>query len=231
MPRPRDPKDFECTWRLEQQAYRRGWIYVAGCDEVGRGAMIGPLYAAAVILDPAGPIDGVDDSKKLTPPRRTELADKIRAAAISYAVIAVSAEEVDTINVYQASRVAMIRAIKKLKPSPQFILTDAMPLWGPADALAMAIPFRGLIHGDARSVSIAAASILAKVERDAYMEQLGQLYPQYNLGQNKGYCTPEHMQRLRRHGPCPEHRKSFQPVQDWNLSLFPSSQVSSADES
>lgn len=222
MPRPRDPKDLECTWRLEKEAYRRGWIFVAGCDEVGRGAMIGPLYAAAVILDPSRPITGIDDSKKLAPPRRKELADSIRAVAISYAVIAVSAGEVDAINVYQASRIAMIRAIKKLQPSPQFILTDAMPLWSPADTLAMSIPFRGLIHGDARSVSIAAASILAKVERDAYMEELGQIYPQYNLGQNKGYCTPEHMQSLRRHGPCPEHRKSFQPVQDWNLSLFPS---------
>lgn len=221
MPRLRDPRDLECTWRLEKQAHRRGWIHVAGCDEAGRGAMIGPLYAAAVILDPVHPIPGVNDSKKLTPLRRTQLALEIRATAISFCVIAVSAQEVDAINVYQASRIAMIRAIKKLNPPPQFILTDAMPLWGSEQSLAAA-PFRGLIHGDARSVSIAAASILAKVERDTYMEGLDRIYPQYNLAQNKGYCTPEHMRSLRRYGPCPEHRKSFQPVQDWNLPLFPS---------
>ncbi|HLI33708.1 MAG TPA: ribonuclease HII [Terriglobia bacterium] len=217
MPRIRDEKDLQCTWRFEKQAYSRGWAYVAGCDEAGRGALLGPLYAAAVILDPSRPIAGLNDSKKLSPQCREALALEIRAKAVSFQVVAVSAEEVDAVNVYQASRLAMIRAIERLKPAPHFILTDAMPLW---EAGAARTPFRGLIHGDARSVSIAAASILAKVARDAHMQKLDSLYPHYHLAQNKGYGTPEHLKGLQQYGPCREHRKSFQPVKDYLLPLF-----------
>ncbi len=217
MPRIRDRKDLECTWRFEEQAYSRGWRYVAGCDEAGRGALLGPLYAAAVILDPSQPIPGLNDSKKLSPQCREELALEIRAKAVSFQVVAVSAQEVDAVNVYQASRLAMIRALERLKPAPHFILTDAMPLWNASDTPT---PFCGLIHGDARSVSIAAASILAKVARDAYMQKLDRLYPHYHLARNKGYGTPEHLKGLKQYGPCREHRKSFQPVRDCLLPLF-----------
>lgn len=212
MPRAKDVKDLECTWRLERQAYGRGFARVAGCDESGRGALIGPLFAAAVILDPAKPVTGLDDSKKLSAARREELASEIIATALSFKAIAVSAEEVDALNIYQASRVGMIRALAGLDPAPQFILTDAMRLWDAATAPHALAPHRWLIHGDARSVSIAAASILAKVARDAHMRELDRIYPQYHLARNKGYCTPDHLSGLRQHGPCLEHRKTFRPV-------------------
>ncbi|MGH9344037.1 MAG: ribonuclease HII [Terriglobia bacterium] len=221
MPRIRDEKQLECTWRLERHAYSRGFTLVAGCDEVGRGAMIGPLAAAAVVLNPARPIPGLNDSKKLTPQVREELAGRIRNEAISYHVVFISAEEVDRLNVYQASRVAMIRALGALDPAPQYILTDAMRLWRDLSSPEVIAPFRCLIHGDARSVSIAAASILAKVKRDAHMRDLDRLYPQYGLAQNKGYCTPYHLKTLQQHGPCPEHRKTFQPVREPQLRHSP----------
>lgn len=220
MPRLRDPDKLECTWRLEMQAYARGYTSVAGCDEAGRGALIGPLYAAAVILDPAQPIPGIDDSKKLTPQIRAELNLEIRAKAITFHVVAISAERVDALNVYQASRRAMIRALHALVPPPQFILTDAMPMPPGIRGCKFLAPHRALIHGDARSVSIGAASILAKVARDSYMRRLDRLYPQYNLAQNKGYATPEHLLSLQRNGPCREHRKTFQPVREFYLPLF-----------
>ncbi|MGH9377966.1 MAG: ribonuclease HII [Terriglobia bacterium] len=221
MPRLRDEKDLECTWRLERHAHSRGFSLVAGCDEVGRGALIGPLTAAAVMLNPARPIPGLNDSKKLTPQIREELAERIYTEAISHKVVFISAEEVDRLNVYQASRVAMIRALGALAPAPQYILTDAMRLWTDLSAPEVIAPFRCLIHGDARSVSIAAASILAKVARDAHMRELDQLYPQYGLAQNKGYCTPYHLKTLKQHGPCAEHRKTFQPVSELQLRLLP----------
>jgi ribonuclease HII len=221
MPRPRNPSELRCTHRLEAQALRRGWRLVAGCDEAGRGALLGPLYAAAVILDVAKPILGVDDSKRLSPPDREALAVEIREKAVAFRVVAVSAAEVDTLNVYEASRQAMLRAIGALNPSPDFILTDAMPLSRGAASAAFSIPHRAIIHGDARSVSIAAASILAKVARDAHLAELDRVYPQYGLARNKGYGTREHLAALARYGPCPEHRKSYQPVKDCLLPLFP----------
>jgi|SRR5579863_7151718 len=219
--RARDPKQFRCTRRHEALAWRRGWRRVAGCDEAGRGALLGPLYAAAVILDPGHPIAGLDDSKKLTPEVRSELDLEIRARAITFEVVAVPAAEVDTLNVFQASRRAMIQALRVLAPPPDFVLTDAMRLSGWGDAADYDVPHRALIHGDARSVSIAAASILAKVARDAHLVSLDRLYPQYRLAQNKGYGTPEHLDGLARYGPCPEHRQTFQPVKSYLLPLFP----------
>ncbi len=213
--------EFTCTRRFEAQAFRRGWRLVAGCDEAGRGALLGPLYAAAVILDSSKPIRGVDDSKKLTPEARVELDAEIRAKVVAFQVVAVPATEVDALNVYQASRQAMIRALAGLIPAPDFVFTDAMRLSGWGDAIEFSIPHRSIVHGDARSASIAAASILAKVARDAYMVELDRLYPQYQLAKNKGYGTPEHLEGLARHGPCPEHRKTFQPVRNHWLPLFP----------
>jgi ribonuclease HII len=221
MPRARNPKDLRCTRHLEAQALRQGWHLIAGCDEAGRGALLGPLYAAAVILDPARRIPGVDDSKKLTAEDRGVLADEIRAKAISFRVVAVPAAEVDSLNVFQASRQGMIRALRALIPPPDFVITDAMRLSGWGDAVDFSVPHRAVIHGDARCVSVAAASILAKVARDAYLKELDQQFPQYRLGKNKGYGTPEHLEGLRRYGPCREHRQTFQPVKSYFLPLFP----------
>jgi ribonuclease HII len=215
------PEKFTCTRQFEAQALRQGWRRVAGCDESGRGSLVGPLYAAAVILDPTRPIPGVDDSKKLTATERLELAPEIREKAVAFQVVAIPAAEVDALNVYEASRQAMIRALQALDPPPDFALTDAMPLARPGKRLDFPIPFRAIVHGDARSVSIAAASILAKVARDAHLEELDRLYPQYQLARNKGYGTLEHLEALARYGPCPEHRKTFQPVKDYLLPLFP----------
>jgi ribonuclease HII len=222
MPRAPDPRDLCCTRRFESLAMRQGWQRIAGCDEAGRGALIGPLYAAAVILDPAHHIEGVDDSKKLTAAERLVLDEKIRHSAIAWQVAAIEAEEVDELNVYEGSRTAMLRALGALDPVPDFVLTDAMPLDRALGAgEPFPIPYRALIHGDARSVSIAAASILAKVARDARMMELDRLYPQYALAKNKGYGTADHLAALARYGPCPEHRKTFQPVKDFLLPLFP----------
>lgn len=221
MPRPRDPSELKCTRRLEAEALRRGWRLIAGCDEAGRGALLGPLYAAAVILDPARPMVGIDDSKKLPPSVRESLALEIAEKAICFRVVAIPAAEVDALNVYEASRQAMIRAVQALDPSPHFILTDAMRLAPGAQYSEFPIPHRAIIHGDARSISIAAASILAKVARDKHLEGLDRVYPQYGLARNKGYGTPEHLEALARHGPCPEHRRTYQPVKDCLLPLFP----------
>jgi len=195
-----------------------GYRVVAGCDEAGRGALIGPLYAAAVILDPARSIPGIDDSKKLTAQRRELLAVEIRAKAVAWQVVSIAAEEVDAINVYEASRQGMLRALKALIPVPDFVLTDAMPLR--ENGVDLRIPHRAIIHGDALSVSIAAASILAKVERDAHMAWLDAVFPQYGLARNKGYGTRDHLNALACFGPCVEHRKTDQPVKDCLLPLI-----------
>jgi ribonuclease HII len=200
-------------------AVAQGYVCIAGCDEAGRGSLLGPLYAAAVILHGERPIDGLDDSKKLKRERREELAVEIRAKAVAWQVVSVTAEEVDTINVYEASRQGMLRALKALMPVPDFILTDAMPLR--ENGVDFRIPHRSIIHGDALSISIAAASILAKVERDAHMAKLDGAFPQYGLAKNKGYGTPDHLSALARFGPCVEHRKTYQPVKDSLLLRFP----------
>ena len=135
--------------------------------------------------------------------------------------MAVPAAEVDELNVYEASRQAMRRALAALNPPPDFVLTDAMPLARPGDRDTFAIPYRAIIHGDAQSVSIAAASILAKVARDEHLQELDCLYPRYQLARNKGYGTPDHLEALAQFGPCPEHRRTFQPVKDYLLPLFP----------
>ena len=217
----RSPKKLKCTARLETEAFERGYQRIAGCDEAGRGSLLGPLYAAAVILHPEETIPGIDDSKKLTAEVRTALAAEIREKAAAYCVIAIPVSEVDSLNVYEASRQAMRRALAALQPPPDFILTDAMPLARYGDPEGFPIPFLPIVHGDAQSISIAAASILAKVERDAHLEELAKLYPQYQLASNKGYGTPDHLEALARYGPCPEHRKTFQPVKDYLLPLFP----------
>jgi ribonuclease HII len=197
----------QCSSRFEHQARRRGWQRIAGLDEAGRGSLFGPVVAAAVILDPARRIPGLDDSKKLSPDRRQVLAERIRERAVAWAVAQVDASRIDAWNILEASRQAMAEAIARLRVTPDFLLLDA---------ISLAVPFeqKSLIHGDARSFSIAAASILAKVERDALLERWHSIYPQFHLARNKGYGTPEHLAALRAHGPCPLHRFSFAPVRE-----------------
>ena len=196
-----------CSSRFELAARKLGWMRIAGIDEAGRGALFGPVVAAAVILNPKRRIVGLDDSKKLAAERRTELAARIREHALAWAVAEVDAQRIDAWNIYQASRQAMTAAFQQLSTVPDYLLIDAMQL----DVL---IEQKSLIKGDARSISIAAASILAKTHRDARMEEWDAVYPQYGLAQHKGYATPEHLEALRQHGPSPLHRYSFAPVRE-----------------
>ena len=220
MPRPLTPRSLKCSARLESCLLRRGVRFVAGTDEAGRGALLGPLHAAAVILDASQPIPGLNDSKKLPPQIRSAFAAEIRQKAIAWQVIAVPAAEVDALNVFEASRQAMIRALLTLDPLPDFVLADAMPLQNGRKP-GFSIPYWPLIRGDARSVSIAAASILAKVARDNFLDKLDLQYPQYGLAQNKGYGTRDHLDALARFGPCPEHRRTYQPVKDMLSARLP----------
>jgi ribonuclease HII len=196
-----------CCSRYEREARHCGWQRIAGLDEAGRGSLFGPVVAAAVVLNPKRRIVGLDDSKKLAPERRGELAQRIREHALAWATAEIDASRIDAWNIYQASRQAMVAAISQMNPLPDYLLLDAIELDLPIEQKA-------LIHGDARSVSIAAASILAKVERDRRMEEFDQLYPQYGFAQHKGYGTPEHLEALRVHGPTSLHRFSYAPVRE-----------------
>jgi ribonuclease HII len=196
-----------CSARYERDARQRGWMRIAGLDEAGRGSLFGPVVAGAVVLNPRRRIVGLDDSKKLAPERRTELAERIREHALAWAVAEIDASRIDAWNIYQASRQAMVAAVSQLRPLPDYLLLDAIELDLPIEQKA-------LIHGDARSISIAAASILAKVDRDRRMEEFDEIYPQYGLAQNKGYGTPDHLEALRQHGPTPLHRFSYAPVRE-----------------
>lgn len=196
-----------CCARYEREARQRGWLRIAGVDEAGRGSLFGPVVAGAVILNSKRRIVGLDDSKKLPRERRRELAERIRDHALAWATAEIDSSRIDAWNIYQASRQAMVAAISRLSPLPDYLLLDAIEIDLPIEQKA-------LIHGDARSVSIAAASILAKVERDRRMEEFDEIYPQYGLAQHKGYGTPEHLEALRVHGPTPLHRFSYAPVRE-----------------
>src|ERR1700741_2368076 len=196
-----------CSSRFERTARQLGWTRIAGIDEAGRGALVGPGGAAAVVLNPKRRIVGLDDSKKLTPERRAELAPRVREHALAWAVAEVDAQRIDAWNIYQASRQAMTAALQQLAIPPDYLLIDAMQL----DVL---IEQKSLIKGDARSISIAAASILAKTHRDMRMQEWDSVYPQYGLARHKGYGTPDHLEALRQYGPTPLHRYSFAPVRE-----------------
>jgi ribonuclease HII len=201
-----------CENVIERELRARGFRAVAGVDEVGRGALFGSVFAAAVILSSERPIRGLNDSKQLEPDRREVLAQRIRERAMAWSVAAVDAATIDRINIYQASRLAMKLAIQKLEPAPDFVLVDALYLDVP-------VAQRALIQGDARCHAIAAASILAKVERDACMCEWDAVFPDYGLARHKGYSTPEHADALASHGLTPQHRLSFAPVR--SRSIFP----------
>lgn len=203
-------KKLRCTLRFEKKAWQSGAHLVAGVDEVGRGSLFGPVVAAAVILDPAYRIRGLRDSKLLLPERREILAERIRRHAIAYACAAVDAARIDQINIYHASRLAMREAVAQLAPAADYLLIDAL-------RIDCELPQHPIIHGDARSASIAAASIIAKVERDRLVREWDPVFPVYGLASNKGYSTPHHIAALRQHGPSPLHRQSFAPV--WNAPI------------
>ena len=198
-------KKLHCTLRYEKNAWAAGAAMVAGVDEVGRGSLFGPVVAAAVILDRSYRIRGLRDSKLLLPERRELLAPRIREHAVAWAVAAVDAARIDQINIYQASRLAMREAVIRLQPAADHLLIDAV-------RLDCQLPQKIIIHGDALSASIAAASILAKVERDRLMCEWDEVFPEYGLASHKGYSTPQHLAALLEHGPTPLHRQSFAPV-------------------
>jgi ribonuclease HII len=198
-------KKLRCTVKLEKQALNSGAQRVAGVDEVGRGSLFGPVVAAAVILDPDYRVRGLRDSKLISAERREQLALRIREHCIACAVAAVDSARIDQINIYQASRLAMLEAVQHLAGAADYLLVDAV-------RLDCDLPQQAIIHGDALSASIAAASILAKVERDRMISAWDPVFPVYGLASNKGYSTPQHLAALREHGPSPLHRQSFAPV-------------------
>ena len=195
-------------YSYENELFKKGHLYIAGCDEVGRGPLAGPVVAAAVILDPEVLILGLNDSKKLSERKRIALDIEIREKALAYKIVYIYPKEIDKINIYEASKKAMIIAINELSILPSFVLSDAMPL------RELEIPFESIIKGDSKSATIAAASIIAKVERDNYMIEIAKKYPEYGFEKHKGYPTKQHIEALNTYGVLDVHRKTYKPVYD-----------------
>ena len=195
------------TEEFEVEARSRGYRHIAGLDEAGRGPLAGPVVAAAVLLPRRFRLPGLNDSKQVGEFDRVRLFAEIVRRAISVGIGAATETEIDRLNILQASKLAMRRALEALPVQPDFLLLDAVTLSG------LSIPQRAIIKGDGLSCSIAAASIVAKVTRDRLMVEYHRWYPQYNFAEHKGYGTPEHLRLLREHGPCVIHRRSFAPVQ------------------
>ncbi len=188
----------------EREAYGQGFRRIAGVDEAGRGPLAGPIVAGAAIL--AEPIDGLNDSKQLSETRREQLFAELHAGAHALAIIVIDASEIDAHGIQQANYGSMARAVMALEPAADFALIDGFAVPG------CALPQRKMIKGDARSMSIAAGSILAKVTRDRIMIDLDAKYPEYGFAKHKGYGTKAHLEMLAKYGPCPAHRRSFQPL-------------------
>jgi ribonuclease HII len=197
--------------RYERELWERGVVRIAGVDEVGVGPLAGPLVAAAVILPREVGLRGVDDSKKLSRDARTRLCEQIKSCAVAIGLGVVSVEDVDRLNTFRAALLAMRLAVQALPVGPEHLLVDARRIPG------IELPQEPLVKGDSRSYSIAAASIVAKVERDAMMDVLDRDYPQYGFARHMGYATAEHLHALARFGPCPVHRRSFMPVSQARL--------------
>ncbi len=191
------------NWDIENQWYSDGAKVICGCDEAGRGPLAGPVFAAAVILPAGCEIEGLDDSKKLSPAKREKLYVEIRRLAVDLAVAHAEVYEIEAINILNASMLAMRRAVAALRTKPDLALVDGNVA---RDFPIKAIP---VIKGDGKSPSIAAASILAKVERDRFCDEMDRFYPGYNFARNKGYATKEHKAAVLKNGPAPVHRKSF----------------------
>ncbi len=199
---------FYVMTEYERNIRKQGFQLIAGIDEVGRGPLAGPVVAAAVILPEDFFLAGINDSKKLSEKKRLEYAEIIKREAVAYGISMIPAAEIDEINIYEATKKAMKCAIAFLEPAPDFLLIDAMNLETP-------YPEEAIIKGDAKSISIAAASIIAKTARDQLMKEISLTYPAYGFQQNMGYGTKEHIQAIQNHGITPFHRKSFSPVKDY----------------
>jgi ribonuclease HII len=195
-----------CGWKLEKAAAKCGFQRIAGCDEVGRGPMFGPVVAAAAVLPLGCRLTGLNDSKQLCENKRNELDVVIRAKALAFSIVAIDVETIDRINIRKASLLAMRTAVEQLAVQPDYLLIDG------CDTIDWACPQESVIHGDATSYSIAAASVLAKVYRDRLLVELDAVYPGYGLAKHKGYCSREHLAALDRLGPTPMHRRNWSPV-------------------
>ena len=192
----------------EKELYKEGYHLICGTDEAGRGPLVGPVVAAAVILPENFELEGLNDSKQLSEKKREKFFPIIKEKAIAYGIGIVDAKTIDEINIYEASRLAMKKAISEMKVEPDYVLTDAMPIPD------YPIPVKPIIHGDALSLSIAAASVLAKVTRDHILYELDKKYPEYELKNHKGYPTKRHLELLRKYGPTKEYRFTYKPVRD-----------------
>ncbi|WP_042356651.1 ribonuclease HII [Bacillus rubiinfantis] len=200
-------KKFQQMTKYEERVRSKGFQLIAGVDEVGRGPLAGPVVVAAVILPADFYLPGIDDSKKLSVKKREEFADIIRKEAISISTSMIHANEIDEINIYEATKKAMKSAVASLHTAPEFILIDAMKLDLP-------YPSESIIKGDAKSVSIAAASIIAKTTRDHFMEEISQSFPDYGFQHHMGYGTKEHLEAIQKYGITPYHRRSFAPIKE-----------------
>ncbi len=196
--------DFN-LYEYEEKLYKLGLKYVAGIDEAGRGPLAGPVVAAAVILKPGAKLKYVDDSKKLSERQRNLALEEIKEHALAIGIGMCSVEEIDKINIYRAAREAMISAVEKLKIKPEFLLIDAMPI-------EHEVPSESIIKGDQKSISIAAASIVAKTTRDKYMEEMDKIFPEFGFSKHKGYGTKLHKEMLEQYGYTPIHRKTYEPI-------------------
>ena len=196
-------------WDYEIKAGKKGYRLIAGVDEAGRGPLAGPVVAAAVVLPADAFLQGLDDSKKLSPARREELFPKIQTQAVVYGVAVVNPEVIDKINILQAALLAMQQAVGQLQPVPDLLLIDGN------QKTASSIEQWAIVKGDSKSLSIAAASVLAKVTRDHIMQDYHQLYPQYEFARHKGYGTKLHRDLIAEHGPCPIHRSTFKGVTEY----------------
>ena len=189
----------------EKILWKKGYKYIAGADEAGRGPLAGPIVAAAVIFAPGTKLPGLNDSKKLSPAQREKLRAKITEKALAFSAEKISAQKIDKLGIQKANQEVIRRALKKLKIRPDFALIDAIKI-------KLETPHKSVIKGDEKIFSVAAASILAKTERDKIMKKAHQQYPLYYFGQNAGYGTKKHLQAIKKHGPCSLHRLSFRPL-------------------
>lgn len=196
-------KRQESMWEIEKELKGKGYSFVAGVDEAGRGPLAGPVYAAAVILPEGARLDGINDSKKLSEKKREELYEKIIEIAVSYAVFSVDEKEIDEVNILNATHKAMNGAVKSLDIPADYVIIDGNSIKG------MELPHETVVKGDAKSISIAAASILAKVSRDRYITEMAEKYPEYGFEKHKGYGTKAHTDAILEYGVSPIHRKTF----------------------
>jgi len=198
------------TRELEEQLWSKGFKVVAGVDEAGRGPLVGPVVAAACVLtDPHFELDGINDSKKMTEEQREHCYEiLVNSQAVAYAWHAIDAKEIDEINILQATLKAMDMAVMKLPVKPDFVLVDGNRIPKAMDPATT----EAIVKGDGKSLCIAAASVIAKVERDRMMVQLDKAFPQYGFAQHKGYGVPQHLAAIKKHGPCPHHRRTFAPI-------------------